>query len=76
MTRLGLDGRTPRERAERLGITPEESMRRFIERLGDWSDCSGITIIRDGKPLRPLAVPDGAKLRERIFKLPWDRPKR
>jgi hypothetical protein len=69
------DGLTPRERAERDGITPEESRRRFIERLTDWSE-GGFTIIRDGKPLRPLITPDRPELRRRIFKLPWNRPKR
>jgi hypothetical protein len=66
---------TPRERAERLAITLEESQHRFIERLTDWSE-GGFTIIRNGKPLRPLIRPNRAELRKRIFTLPWNRPRR
>jgi hypothetical protein len=52
------------------GIDEEELKRRYSERLSDWSD-EPMKINRNGKLLDPLV-----ELRKRIFKLPWDRPKR
>jgi hypothetical protein len=58
------------ERAERSGIDEEELRQRYYERLSDWSD-EPMKINRNGKLLEPLV-----ELRKRIFKLPWNRPRR
>jgi hypothetical protein len=55
---------------EQEDIDEEESRRRFIERLSDWSD-EPMKINRNGRLLDPLV-----EFRRRIFKLPWNRPRR
>jgi hypothetical protein len=51
-------------------IDEEESRRRFLERLSDWSD-EPMKINRNGKLLDPLA-----EQRERIVRLLRNRPRR
>lgn len=46
----GPHGHITRKKPE---ITQEEAKRRFIARLGDWSEPGAITIIRNGIPLEP-----------------------
>ena len=52
-------------------IDEQELKRRYYERLTDWSEPGSVKINRNRKLLDPLA-----ELRRRIFKLPWNRPRR
>ncbi|MDF2759230.1 MAG: hypothetical protein K0S99_1862, partial [Thermomicrobiales bacterium] len=52
-------------------VDEQELRRRYYERLSAWTDTGVVKINRNGKLLESLA-----ELRKRIFKLPWNRPKR
>jgi hypothetical protein len=63
-----------RRLAEQDGIDEQELIRRFYERLSDWSEPGAVKVNRSEKLLGSIVVRVRVELRKQIFKLSWARP--